>query len=340
MIDRSAAPPSGARYASPAPFHRSASEAIAFIPVLDHYRRVRVLGPGWLRWLAAAIVLNTVVFASTSMWWQRGHYIVIEHWRRTIDAIGSGAYHSYIVTLTAVMLIDLVALGPRRSAIGRMVRGSRSELVDACFGIAAALGGLTIAVLAVNAGMTALTGSLSVRWLGTASLVRHLPVVIHLPVYFVVYDFLGYWYHRWCHHNQWLWSLHAFHHRAESFVVLTGNRVHPLEIAIREIVIMVPMVLIGTPPAVPLLLITVRRIVDQLQHSMVPWTYGWVGRWLLYSPIGHRIHHSPDQQQWDSNYGDIFPIWDRWFGTWYAGRDVNERVGLGEQPKASAPVAA
>lgn len=335
MIDRSAAPPSGARYASPAPFHRSASEAIAFISLLDHHRRVRVLGPGWLRWLAAAIVLNIVVFASTSMWWQRGHHIVIEHWRRTIDTVGSGVYHSYIATLAAVIVIDLVALGPRRSAIGLIFRCSRSELVDAAFGIGAALGGLTVAVLAVNAGMTAIAGSLTVRSIGAASLVRHLPSAIHLPVYFVVYDFLGYWYHRWCHHNRLLWSLHAFHHRAESFVILTGNRVHPLEIAIREMVIMVPMVLIGTPPAVPLLLITVRRIVDQLQHSMVPWTYGWVGRWLLYSPIGHRIHHSPERHHWDSNYGDMFPVWDRWFGTWYAGGEVNARVGLGEQPHTS-----
>jgi sterol desaturase/sphingolipid hydroxylase (fatty acid hydroxylase superfamily) len=68
--------------------------------------------------------------------------------------------------------------------------------------------------------------------------------------------------------------------------------------------------------------------VDFAQHSMVPFTYGWVGRWLVYSPVAHRIHHSPLEEHWDRNYGDLLPVWDRLFGTWYAGTTVNKTVGL------------
>jgi sterol desaturase/sphingolipid hydroxylase (fatty acid hydroxylase superfamily) len=60
---------------------------------------------------------------------------------------------------------------------------------------------------------------------------------------------------------------------------------------------------------------------------MLPWTFGWVGRWLLISPVAHRIHHSPEVEHFDRNFGGITPLWDRLFGTWYAGDRVNEQVG-------------
>jgi hypothetical protein len=72
----------------------------------------------------------------------------------------------------------------------------------------------------------------------------------------------------------------------------------------------------------------IRSFIDRMQHSMVNWTYGWIGRWVVFSPIGHRIHHSMEREHWDKNYGDMFVIWDRLFGTYYNGNNINTEVGV------------
>jgi sterol desaturase/sphingolipid hydroxylase (fatty acid hydroxylase superfamily) len=155
-----------------------------------------------------------------------------------------------------------------------------------------------------------------------------MPVWLHVVAYFVLIDFLYYWFHRWCHRSPRLWRLHRFHHEATHFLILTGSRVHPVEIAIVQWIMVIPVLLLGTPLAVPAAVWVVRQVIDQVQHSMLPWTYGWLGDWLVVSPVGHRIHHSPLAVHRGRNLGDILAIWDRLFGTWYEGDVVNEDIGL------------
>src|SRR5437762_1691657 len=65
-----------------------------------------------------------------------------------------------------------------------------------------------------------------------------------------------------------------------------------------------------------------------LTHSMLPWRWGWFGKYVLYSPIGHRIHHSALPEHKDKNLGFLFPVWDWMFGTYYKGDVINEEVGV------------
>ena len=65
-----------------------------------------------------------------------------------------------------------------------------------------------------------------------------------------------------------------------------------------------------------------------LQHSMVPWRFGWLGRFVVMSPVDHRIHHSPHPVHWDKHFGHFLISWDRLFGTHYDGSFVNEKLGL------------
>src|SRR5438477_159294 len=65
-----------------------------------------------------------------------------------------------------------------------------------------------------------------------------------------------------------------------------------------------------------------------LTHSMLPWRCGWFGKYVLYSPIGHRIHHSALPEHKDKNLGFLFPVWDWMFGTYYKGDVINEEVGV------------
>jgi sterol desaturase/sphingolipid hydroxylase (fatty acid hydroxylase superfamily) len=107
---------------------------------------------------------------------------------------------------------------------------------------------------------------------------------------------------------------------------------HGLEEAFRYFVSVVPLTLLGAPLHTYVGAQVARRVIDLYQHSMLPWTYGWLGRWLVYSPIGHRLHHSAEEEHWNRNYGDIFVIWDRLFGTWYKGARVNPEVDVSDNP--------
>ena len=56
-----------------------------------------------------------------------------------------------------------------------------------------------------------------------------------------------------------------------------------------------------------------------LLHSCLPWTYGWVGRWLVVSPANHRVHHSTLPEHQGRNYSISWVLWDRVFGTYHEG---------------------
>jgi len=67
-----------------------------------------------------------------------------------------------------------------------------------------------------------------------------------------------------------------------------------------------------------------------LTHSMINWDFGWVGRWVLMSPVTHRIHHSDMPEHFEKNMGSVFIIWDRLFGTYYDGQTVNPTVNVSD----------
>jgi sterol desaturase/sphingolipid hydroxylase (fatty acid hydroxylase superfamily) len=125
-----------------------------------------------------------------------------------------------------------------------------------------------------------------------------------------------------------LWRFHALHHSATSFTLMTGVRVHPIDHLIDTVALTVVLGLVGVTSSSATSVVVAKMAIDFAQHSMVPFTYGGVGKWLVYSPVGHRIHHSPLPEHWDRNYGDLLPVWDRLFGTWYVGSTINEHVGL------------
>ncbi len=71
---------------------------------------------------------------------------------------------------------------------------------------------------------------------------------------------------------------------------------------------------------------------------MADWTFGWIGTWIIFSPVGHRVHHSQLEEHWDKNFGNMFTWWDHIFGTYYRGDAVNDSVGLVDNPLAGRGV--
>jgi sterol desaturase/sphingolipid hydroxylase (fatty acid hydroxylase superfamily) len=104
--------------------------------------------------------------------------------------------------------------------------------------------------------------------------------------------------------------------------MLTAKRVHPFSEALTEALLIVPIGMLGVSPGVLIVVNLLRGIQSVVQHSMLPWSWGWIGRYVFFSPVGHRIHHSLKPGHLDRNFGFVFPIWDRLFGTIYEGADL------------------
>ncbi|MET0320774.1 MAG: sterol desaturase family protein [Duganella sp.] len=142
-------------------------------------------------------------------------------------------------------------------------------------------------------------------------------------VYFVVLDFFDYWYHRASHHFNWWWALHGLHHSQQNMNLWSDNRNHLLDDFLRDIYMGVIALCIGVEPSQYVILVSVSRILQSLQHANVRIHFGWLGERLLVSPRYHRMHHAIGVGHESRgagtlggcNFAVLLPVWDILFRT-------------------------
>ncbi len=117
-----------------------------------------------------------------------------------------------------------------------------------------------------------------------------------------------------------LWRLHRMHHTDTSIDVSTALRFHPLEIMLSMAIKLAVVTLLGAPAAAVLLFEVILNATAMFNHSNVRLPESW-DRWLrliIVTPDMHRVHHSVERDETDSNFGFNLPWWDRLFGTYRA----------------------
>lgn len=142
-------------------------------------------------------------------------------------------------------------------------------------------------------------------------------------VYFVVLDLFDYWYHRASHHFNWWWALHGLHHSQQNMNLWSDNRNHVFDDFLRDIYMGVIALCIGVEPSQYVLLVSVSRILQSLQHANVRIHFGWLGERLLVSPRYHRMHHAIGIGHESKgagtlggcNFAVLLPVWDIIFRT-------------------------
>lgn len=119
------------------------------------------------------------------------------------------------------------------------------------------------------------------------------------------------------HHVKWMWQFHVVHHSDQYVDVTTGNRHHPGESVIRFVFTVVATIIVGAPIWLIMLYQAVSVVFAQLTHAniKVPQALDDVLSYVIVTPYMHRVHHHYRQPYSDTNYGNIFSIWDRLFGT-------------------------
>lgn len=135
----------------------------------------------------------------------------------------------------------------------------------------------------------------------------------------VLYDFCYYWQHRLGHEVNLLWAAHQVHHSSEDYNLSTALRQTSTGFLLSWI-FYVPMALLE----IPVLVFVIVGLIDLLYqfwvHTEVVRKLGWFDR-VFISPSNHRVHHGQNPYCIDKNYGGIWIIWDRLFGTYAEERD-------------------
>jgi sterol desaturase/sphingolipid hydroxylase (fatty acid hydroxylase superfamily) len=135
---------------------------------------------------------------------------------------------------------------------------------------------------------------------------------------FLILDLVIYAQHVVFHHVPWLWRLHRMHHADLDIDVSTGLRFHPFEILISLAIKIAVVIAFGIPPVAVFVFEVMLNATSLFNHSNVrmPPAVDRVVRLLLVTPDMHRVHHSVDRAEHNSNFGFNLPWWDRLFGTY------------------------
>jgi sterol desaturase/sphingolipid hydroxylase (fatty acid hydroxylase superfamily) len=115
-----------------------------------------------------------------------------------------------------------------------------------------------------------------------------------------------------------LWMVHLVHHTDHKVDTTTANRHHPIESIIRFSFTLLGVFVVGTPIALVMLYQAMSLIFTQFTHANIklPKSLDKALSYVLVSPDMHKIHHHYRLPYTDSNYGNIFSVWDRLFGTY------------------------
>lgn len=147
-----------------------------------------------------------------------------------------------------------------------------------------------------------------------------LSIFQNIVITIIIFDFLNYVKHIIYHKIGFLWRIHRVHHADLEMDVTTGIRFHPVEIILSMLYQLIAVVLVG-PLALAIILYEILLSSAALfGHSNILLNNKFDNglRKLFVTPDMHRIHHSANRNETDSNYGNIFSIWDKLFKTYHA----------------------
>ncbi len=126
-------------------------------------------------------------------------------------------------------------------------------------------------------------------------------------------DVLYYWYHRFAHRIRLIWATHQAHHSSQYFNFATALRQKWNNSG--EILMWIPLPFLGIPPWLVFVSFSVNLIYQFWVHTERIGTMWAPFEFVFNTPSHHRVHHGMDAEYLDKNYGGIFILWDRLFGS-------------------------
>lgn len=146
-----------------------------------------------------------------------------------------------------------------------------------------------------------------------------MPLALYTIIGILLLDLIGaYLIHLIEHKVKFLWHFHLIHHTDTWIDTTSANRHHPGESILRFLFTLLGVLIIGTPMWMVFLYQTLSLVSTQFNHANIklPKKIDHLLSYVLVSPDMHKVHHHYKLPYTDSNYGNIFAVWDRLFGTY------------------------
>lgn len=181
----------------------------------------------------------------------------------------------------------------------------------------------TLTTIIINFGLAFLL-LFSADWVkanefGIINWLPQMPLWLYVLLGILLLDFFGAYLAHFVEHKvKPLWMVHLVHHTDHKVDTTTANRHHPIESLIRFSFTLFGVLVVGTPIAIVMLYQALSLIFSQFTHANIKLPKGLdkAISYVLISPDMHKIHHHYRLPYTDSNYGNIFSVWDRLLGTY------------------------
>lgn len=171
----------------------------------------------------------------------------------------------------------------------------------------------------------------------------NMPLWAYVLLGVALLDLIGAYTAHWAEHRiKPLWMFHIIHHTDTNVDTTTANRHHPGESVIRFAFTLAGVFIVGAPIGVVMLYQSLSVVLSQFNHAnikMPKWLDTAIS-WVIVSPDMHKVHHHHVMPYTDTNYGNIFSIWDRLFGTFAKmnNEDIVYGVDTVPDPKENAEI--
>jgi sterol desaturase/sphingolipid hydroxylase (fatty acid hydroxylase superfamily) len=145
-----------------------------------------------------------------------------------------------------------------------------------------------------------------------------MPLWLYALIGLLLLDLIGaYLVHLVEHKVKFLWRFHLIHHTDTWVDTTSGNRHHPGESVIRFLFTTLGVLIVGSPMWMVFMYQTISVVSTQFTHANIslPKKLDAFLSYFIVSPNMHKVHHHYMLPYTDSNYGNIFSVWDRLFGT-------------------------
>ena len=162
-----------------------------------------------------------------------------------------------------------------------------------------------------------------------------MPLWVMWLLTFILIDLVFYIYHRISHRSRFLWAIHMSHHSSEEMNFAVSFRQAWLG-PVSKIPFFILLPLIGLDPTIIAVAGVISTLWGIFGHTQVIGKLGPI-EWIFNTPSHHRVHHGANEEYIDKNYGNLFIIWDRIFGTFEPER-ANVRYGLVKNVNTFNPV--
>lgn len=163
---------------------------------------------------------------------------------------------------------------------------------------------------------------------GIINWLPEMPIWAYTILGLMILDLIGAYFIHWLEHKvKWMWMFHLIHHSDLNVDTTSANRHHPGESVFRFIFTTIAVIITGAPMWMVFMYQSISVVLSQFNHANInlPDSVHKILSYFIVTPNMHHVHHHYTQPYTDSNYGNIFSIWDRVFGT-YSSLEKNKLI--------------